>query len=449
MAFAAVARSGVRALPLFFPSRHSRGSARNLPVLSPTPVLWTWLGAGLIALVAGRLLFGLWVAARDRRADAKRREAELARLAEEIAAARDARQKRAQEPVPWHGFRQLVVRKRVEESTQVCSFHLAAHDGKPLPAFKPGQYLTFRLPGSGREGGQLVRCYSLSDHPHQPFYRVTIKRVLPAPGAPSGGLGSTLFHSQIKELDVLDVRAPAGKFCLDPNDPTPVVLIGGGIGLTPVYSMLATLVHLKSSRTVWLYYGVRHRREHLFKTELETIAREHPNVRIRICYSQPDPADRLGEDYHVAGRITPELLRSELPSNDFAFYYCGPGGMMESLTNGLKAWGVPEARLHFEAFGPLSVKRVAPVGTTVRHQVTFRKTGTARPWDVSCGTLLDLAEQAGVTIPSGCRTGNCGTCLVAMHEGQVTYVQTPGTPPEGRSCLACIAQPKGDVVLDA
>lgn len=441
-------REGAKAIRVF--------SVASLPwlcknpfVLPSSPALWTWLGAALVALAAGRLLFGLWVAARERRARTRRQRAELARLAEEIATARDARQRRAQEPVPWHGFRQLVVRKRIEESAQVCSFHLAAHDGKPLPAFKPGQYLTFRLPGSGREGGQLVRCYSLSDHPHQPFYRVTIKRVLPAPGAPAGGLGSTLFHSQIKELDVLDVRAPSGKFCLDPNDPTPVVLIGGGIGLTPVYSMLATLVHLKSPRTAWLYYGLRNRREHLFKAELEAIARDHPNVRIRICYSQPDPGDRLGEDYHVAGRVTPELLRSELPSNDFAFYYCGPGAMMESLTSGLKAWGVPEARLHFEAFGPLSVKRAAPAGAAVKHQVTFRKTGTARPWDASCGTLLDLAEQAGVTIASGCRTGNCGTCLVAMPEGQITYIQPPGTPPEPRSCLACIAQPKGDVVLEA
>jgi ferredoxin-NADP reductase len=419
-------------------------------VLSSTPALWTWLGIALIAFVIGRGVLGLWVSTKRQRSEVARRESELARLAEELAAAREARQKRSPEAAPWNGFRQLVVRKRVEESAQVCSFHLAAHDGKPLPPFKPGQYLTFRLPGSGREGGQLVRCYSLSDHPHQPHYRVTIKRVLPAPGAPAGGLGSTLFHSQIKENDVLEVRAPSGKFHLDPQDPAPVVLIGGGIGLTPIYSMLATLVHQKSSRPVWLYYGLRHRREHLFKSELETIAREHPNVRVRICYSQPDPMDRLGEDYHVAGRITPELLRGELPSNDFSFYYCGPAAMMETLTTGLKAWGVPEARLHFEAFGPLSVKRaVNPLAAAVRHQVTFRKTGTARPWDASCGTLLDLAEQAGIAIASGCRTGNCGTCLVAMHEGDVSYVQPPGTPPEPRTCLACIAQPRGNLVLEA
>ena len=421
----------------------------NVP--SPTPAVWTWLGAGLIALVVAQVLRSWWAAAKRRGQDKRRQEQERAALAEQLAAARDARQKRATEAVSWSGFRKFVVQRRVEESAQVCSFHLVAHDAKPLPAFKPGQYLTFRLPGSGREGGQLVRCYSLSDHPHQPHYRVTIKRVPPAPGAPAtaGGLGSTHFHAQVKEQDILDVRAPSGNFCLDPRDPTPVVLIGGGIGITPIYSMLAGLVRQPGSREVWLYYGIRHHHEHIFKSELEAIARAHPHIRVRVCYSQPGPEDRLGEDYHIAGRITPELLRRELPSNNFRFYYCGPGGMMEALTSGLKAWGVPESHLHFEAFGPLSVKRAHPAGALVRHQVTFRKTGTARPWDDSCGTLLDLAEQAGIAIASGCRTGNCGTCIVAMHEGEVTYVQPPGSKPEPRTCLACIAQPAGNLVLDA
>jgi uncharacterized protein len=418
----------------------------NVP--SPTPAFWTWLGAGLIALAIGQIVVSSWRGARHRRLARRHEERERVRLAEQLALARETRQKRSVDTNSWNGFRKLVVHRRVEESAHVCSFLLVAQDAKPLPPFRPGQYLTFRLPGSSREGGQLVRCYSLSDHPHQPHYRVTIKRVLPVPGATVGGLGSTLFHSQIKEDDILDVRAPAGNFCLDLNDSTPVVLIGGGIGVTPVYSMLAALVHQRSTREVHFYYGVRNRSEHLFKTELETLSRAHPNVRLRVCYSQPAPGDRLGEDYHVAGRITPELLRSELSSNRFAFYYCGPSAMMDALTHGLKAWGVADPCLHFEAFGPLSVKRASP-GTAARHQVTFRKTGAVRPWDASCGTLLDLAEQAGIAIASGCRTGNCGTCVVTMHEGEVTYVQPPGSPPEGRACLACIAQPKGDLVLEA
>lgn len=419
-------------------------------------MLWTYLGLILILLVVGQLVLDLVASIRRVRLDAQRQALDLARFTEELATVRDARRKLAQEPVPWNGFRKFVVRRKAEESALVRSFYLAPHDAKPLPAYKPGQYLTFRLPGPRRDG-QLIRCYSLSDHPHQSHYRVTIKRVVaPAGNAPAAvGLGSGYFHDEIKEGDILDLRAPAGNFFFDPHDTHPVVLIGCGIGVTPIYSMLATLVHLKSRRTVSFYYGVRNRREHLFKAELEAIAREHPHFRIRVCYSQPDPGDRLGEDYHVQGRVTVDLLRRELPSSNFYYYYCGPGAMMEAMTSGLKDWGVPDSHLHFEAFGPLSVKRVgkaiagAPAGEMQQPTVTFRKSGTALPWDGTLSSLLDLAEQAGVVIASGCRAGNCGTCVVAVQEGEVRYLQPPGTPPEARSCLTCIAQPKGDLVLDA
>jgi ferredoxin-NADP reductase len=220
-------------------------------------------------------------------------------------------------------------------------------------------------------------------------------------------------------------------------------------------SMLASLVNQKSRREIWLFYGVRNRREHVFAQDLAAFAREHPYLRLRVCYSQPGENDREGEDYHVKGRVSIELLKKELPSNNYLFYYCGPGPMMEALTNDLKAWGVPEAQLHFEAFGPSSVKRVsnattAPFAAPARCAVTFRKTGKTVPWSSgNKGSLLDLAESAGVVIASGCRAGNCGTCVVAMQSGDVTYLQPPGSPPEARTCLACIAQPTGDLVVDA
>jgi ferredoxin-NADP reductase len=419
-------------------------------------MFWTYLGLAIILLVAGQLVVGLLVTLRRNRIAAARSAFEIARFTEELAAVRDSRRKLAQEPVPWNGFRKFVVRRKVEESPLVRSFYLEPHDSKPLPGFRPGQYLTFRLPSLNRYG-QLIRCYSLSDHPQPTHYRVTIKRALPPRGNPAvdSGLGSGFFHDQIDVNDILDLRAPAGNFFLDPADPEAVVLVGCGIGLTPIYSMLATLVHAKSRRTVWFYYGVRNGGEHLFRSELAAIARDNPHIHLRICYSQPRPEDRLGEDYHVHARVTVDLLKSELPSNNFHFYYCGPSLMMESMTNGLKDWGVPASHLHFETFGPLSVQRVskavagAQPFVTQQKFVTFRKSGTAVPWDGSHATLLDLAEQAGVVIPSGCRTGNCGTCVVALQEGDVTYIQPPGTPPEARTCLTCIAQPKGDLVLDA
>jgi len=419
-------------------------------------MLWTYLGLALLLLVIGQLTLSLLSGLQRRRVEAQRHALEVAHFEEELAIVRELRRKRALEPLPWNGFRKFVVQRKVVESGLVSSFYLTPHDTKPLPPFKPGQYLTFRLPGVHR-GGQLIRCYSISDHPHQHHYRVTIKRAMAPLGNQQAtpGLSSGIFHDQIQEGDILDLRAPAGNFFLEPADPEPVVLIGAGIGVTPIFSMLATLAHLQSRRPVWFFYGVRNRGEHLFKAELAAIMRDHPQFQVRICYSQPGPDDRLGEDYHHAGRVNAELLRRELPSNNFRFYYCGPGTMMEALTSELKLWGVPDSHLHFEAFGPSSVKRVGHAAPTTNSAgptqplVTFRKSGTALSWDGTHATLLDFAEYSGIVLASGCRAGNCGTCAVAMQAGEVTYIQPPGTPPEARTCLTCIAQPKGDIVLDA
>lgn len=418
-------------------------------------MLWTYLGFTLIGLVAVQLALSGLAAFQRVRAETARRELEMAQLREELAAARDRHRRLAEEPLPWNGFRKFVVSRKITESPTVCSFHLKPHDAKPLPAFKPGQYLTFRLTGAPGSS-PLIRCYSLSDHAHQGHYRVSIKRVPSAGrGAAATGLISGMFHDVIQEGDLLDLRAPTGNFHLEPSEADPVVLIGAGIGVTPVFCMLATLAHQKSRRTVWFFYGVRNRRELLFTAELETLVRDNPNLNLRVCYSQPEAGDRLGEDYQIRGRITPGLLQRELPSSNFRFYYCGPGPMMEALTGGLKTWGVPESHLHFEAFGPLSLKRagLAPreITTTPAKPplVTFRKSACSLPWDGTHDTLLDLAEQAGIVIASGCRAGNCGTCVVAMQWGEVDYIQPPGSPPEARTCLTCIARPKGDVVLEA
>jgi hypothetical protein len=421
---------------------------RDLPAM-----LWTWIGLSLIALAAARLLLSLVTGIRRARAEAQQHALDLERLQTELATARELRRRAAEEPLPWNGFRKFVVYRKVAETPAVCSFHLQPHDGKTLPSFKPGQYLTFRLPNK-LGNTQLIRCYSLSDRAHSGHYRVTIKRASPPPGVPAGAV-SSLFHDVIQEGDILDVRAPTGHFWLEPTESDPVVLIGSGIGVTPVFSMLAALQHERSRRTVWFFYGVRHRRDVLFAEELATMVRENPQLTMRICLSQPEPGDRLGTDYQVHGRVTTDLLKQELPSSNFRFYYCGPSAMMEELTSGLKQWGVPASHLHFEAFGPSSVKRVnlvpgsaAPVAAA-SCLVTFRKSARSLAWDGVHDTLLDLAEHAGIMLPSGCRAGNCGTCSVALQSGEVSYIQTPGSPPEARTCLTCIARPKGDIVLEA
>jgi len=416
-------------------------------------MIWSYLGAALILLVIGRISLGLMLRLLQARADGERHGQEMARFAEELALLREQRRKLTATPLPWSGFRKFVVHRTESESGDVRSFLLTPHDSQPLPGFKPGQYLTFRVPHGD---GQLIRCYSLSDRPHSGHYRVTIKKLRggATENVPAGA-SSSYFHDRVQEGDIVDVRAPAGTFTLDPAESHPVVLVGSGIGVTPIFSMLSALVHQRSRRPIWFFYGVRSGQDHIFKEELAIIARDNPHINLRVCYSRPGPDDVHNEDFHVHGRVTVELLRRTLPSNNYHFYYCGPGLMMEAMTVGLKQWGVPETHLHFETFTAMSVKRVshATVATTgvapVTNQVTFRKSNVTRPWQDQHGSLLDLAESAGIAIPSGCRAGSCGTCVVALLSGNVNYVHAPGIPLEARTCLTCLAQPKGDVALDA
>ncbi len=361
----------------------------------------------------------------------------------------------------WPGIRKFVIQRKVDEGGNVCSFYLSPHDGKPLPAFKPGQYLTFNLhlQGAKREAKKdVVRCYSLSDSPgHTDYYRVSIKRAPPPRDKPDlpPGVASNYFHDHLEDGDIIDVKAPGGNFFLDTAEQGPVVLIAGGIGITPLLSMVNSIAESRSQREVWFFQGVRNREDHIFKEHLSALALEHENLRLQVCYSDPTENDVEGTDYHHAERVSVDLFKRLLPSNNYDFYICGPPPMMSALTEDLKKWGVPDSKVHFEAFGPASVKKAAPAEKGAEEKpalqlsVQFSKSNKSFLWDPSVGSLLDLALDNGVAIDFGCRAGNCGTCATAVKSGEVTYVQEPGAKPEDGSCLACIAQPKSHLVLDA
>ena len=359
----------------------------------------------------------------------------------------------------WNGLRKFTVAKKIKECDGVYSFHLAPHDGKPLPPFKPGQYLTFSLDIPGRDK-PVVRCYSLSDGPiHPTHYRVTIKREGPPPDRRElpPGVASSYFSDVLKEGDILNVKAPTGHFYLDLNKPTPIVLLGGGIGVTPMLSMAKAVAASGSKREVWFFYGVRSRKEHMLQEEIKNLAEANDNIRLHVCYSRPDPDDVKGRDYHHATRVTPELLKELLPSNNYEYYLCGAGPFMQTLSEGLETWGVPEKNVHYEAFGPATVvkKQSEPppsesdTAMLSRFVVTFAKSNKKCNWNPAAANLLKFAEQQGVRIDSGCRTGGCGSCVVAVKNGAFKHTKDPDAPPEAGSCLTCIAKPTGDLVLDA
>jgi ferredoxin-NADP reductase len=363
----------------------------------------------------------------------------------------------------WQGYRAFRVERRIiEDAAQsVCSFYLVPEDGEVLPNFLPGQFLTFRLDLPTEAGGSehLIRCYSLSDAPRADKYRVSIKRVTAASGSRvRPGRSSNWFHDQVGVGDLLQVRAPAGHFHVD-RSTAPVVLIAGGIGITPILSMLNWCMSEQPEREVWLFYGVRHGQELVMLAHLKTLAATHPNFYLRLCLSSPQPEDLTDSPFSYQGRIDIALLRKELPLKPYHFYICGPTPMLESLVPGLEDWGVPESRIHFEAFGPASIKRkkssvlqhAETFGSTEdeRIVVTFGQSGKQIPWHSSSGNLLDFAEANGISVSSGCRAGGCGSCQTTIRQGEVSYLQAPEFDPEPGSCLLCVCIPKSSVTLEA
>lgn len=383
-------------------------------------------------------------------------EREQRRLARErmqllVAAARAQVQEVEQAKLLWNGYRKFQIGRKRQECDGVWSFRLEPHDRKPLPAFKPGQYLTFQLNCPGRDK-PVVRCYSLSDCPKSDSYRVTIKREGPPPDKPElpSGVSSSFFCDTLKEGDIMDVKAPSGHFCLDLAQDRPVVLIAGGVGMTPLLSMANAIGASGSKREVWFFFGARNGAEHIHRDELDKL-RQCDNIQLHVCYSRPRPEDRKGVHYQHEGRVSVELFKQLLPSNNYEYYLCGPGAFMKSITDDLREWGVPDGSVFFEAFGPATVKKAAappPPAAGPAVKVTFGKSGKTCDWQPGL-SVLELAEAQGIRIESGCRAGSCGTCLVAIQSGNVEYLTKTEVQPEEGSCLTCICRPKTDLVLDA
>jgi ferredoxin-NADP reductase len=362
----------------------------------------------------------------------------------------------------WGGWREFRVARREYEdraNTQ-CSFYLEPLDHAALPLFSPGQFLTFAIQVADATScleRTITRCYSLSDRPDPRHYRVTIKRApspLDRPDVPPGAV-SNHFHDRIREGDVVKVKAPSGRFFIDADPMLPAVLIAGGIGITPMMSMLRWCLAEQPQHPVHLYYGVRSSDEHAFKQTLEQLVRSHPSFRLNVVYSRPGPNDWQGRDFQYAGHVDIDLLRRTLLEGCYQFYVCGPAPMMESLVPALGAWGVHQENIHYEAFGPaslpsalvLSMENRSPEAVPVA--VRFRRSGRTLMWDGQDANLLDFAERHGVTVESGCRSGSCGSCETRLVSGTVRYDDKPDHEVAQGHCLLCIGRPDSPIVLEA
>ncbi|HTN29768.1 MAG TPA: NO-inducible flavohemoprotein, partial [Pseudomonas sp.] len=248
----------------------------------------------------------------------------------------------------WNDWRTFVVQEKTPESEVITSFVLAPSDGGTLPDFHPGQYISLavQVPALGL---QQIRQYSLSDMPNGLTYRISVKRE-DAPGLPAGQV-SCLLHEHIEVGDELKIAPPYGNFHIDVEARTPIVLISGGVGLTPMVSMLKTALQ-NPARQVVFVHGARNSRVHAMRDRLRQAEREHDNFKVIVFYNEPLPEDEEGRDYDLAGLVDVKHIRNAILLPDADYYICGPIPFMRMQHDALENLGVPEARIHYEVFGP-------------------------------------------------------------------------------------------------
>jgi nitric oxide dioxygenase len=256
-----------------------------------------------------------------------------------------------EQPGGWEGFRNFIVDKKVKESDVITSFYLKPEDGGAIASYQAGQYLTVKVQPEGDEHTH-IRHYSLSEAPGKEYYRISVKRE-DGNDVKSDGIVSTYLHQAVQAGDVLAVSAPAGDFVLEAKD-LPVVLISGGVGQTPMVSMLHTVIEQQPEREVTFIHAALNSNVHAMKDDVAQLAREHSNVKSFVAYSQPTEQDRVAKNFDKEGFIDLDWLKSILPTNQADFYFCGPTPFMKVVNSALKEWGVAAENIHFEFFGPAS-----------------------------------------------------------------------------------------------
>ena len=362
----------------------------------------------------------------------------------------------------WSG--KLRIAHIFTETPTIKTFRLVEPSGAPLPfTYLPGQFMqvTVRPPGEDA----LRRAYTIASSPTRTsFVELSIKRE-------QRGKVSQHLHDHAAIGDLLEVGAPYGAFTFTGMDEESIVLIGGGVGITPLMSVLRYLTDLAWPGTIYCLFSVRSTAEFAFHDELEYLQKRHENLHVLATMTRAVGTSWMGPE----GPITKALLEATVP--DLAkrrVHVCGPPPMMAAMKEALTALGVPATRIHTEAFGPASLPagalppeppsaaaaaRVAATAPEAREAnqaqvapaeiadatITFRRSGKSAPL-ASQSTVLDAAEAADVEIPWSCRVGICGACKVRLLQGEVTMEVEEGLDAAARAqgiILACQAKSAG------
>lgn len=352
-------------------------------------------------------------------------------------------------------WRRLRVAAVNDESEVIRSFTFEPTDTLPLLPFKAGQFLTLR---SEPEGHSLqTRTYTVSSAPGEAGYRISVKRT-------PDGVVSNHLHDTLSVGDLIDVKAPKGSFHLNPSDTRPALLLAGGVGVTPMTSMVRHVLNegrrTRHMRPVTLIHAARSASDRAFHDELHGIAKASDG-KIRYCSVLSQPAEKIAEGtvYDAAGRITPRLVQDWITPEESDVFLCGPPAFMQAMYDMALDLGIPDHRIFAESFGPSGLQRATTKSSDLRQAeaeaetatVIFESSDKEVRWLKGDPSLLETAEALGLTPPNSCRSGSCGSCLTRRISGKIAYRTQPSaehSPDEVLICCAVPAPGSDPLILD-
>lgn len=437
-------------LAVAFLRRHRRGNRLASPFVLPSYLFAAtpWLWSSPAALILSAIAHAVWFVVCEVLAPPVRPlpASSGSRPAARATPAATRRPAPAAAAASGGGFVSTPVLAVLEDAVDIRTFRLARPSGFDFTA---GQFLTVRVSVDGKPH---VRCYSISSSPDARAYlEISVRRQ---------GLVSTMLHSTLRSGSLLAIGPAAGQFVYPHGDDRPLALVAGGIGITPLLSMLRHAIASDPTRPVALLYSARSLPAAAFVNELKVIAERNPQVHIGLTFSEGEvqPPWR-------AGRIDNSMLRQYVahPSHTI-FCICGPTPMMNAMEQMLRGEGVPAEQIRSERFetavaaallNSRSPDRAEGAGSPAAAragtcQITFAASGRTATASGS-QTLLEVAETEGIPIPSSCRSGVCQACRTLLSQGDAdcrSSVLDPGDRDAG-FILPCVTWATTDCVLEA
>lgn len=344
-------------------------------------------------------------------------------------------------------WRMVEVIEIQDESVDCRSFFLADPNGEELPYFQPGQFVSVRpaLGGSGRP----TRCYSLSDAPNPNWWRITVKRL----SSPDGL--SDWLHNRVRVGDSLLLGGPYGEFVLDTSSNAPIIFLAAGIGITPLLSMLKHALTLAPARDIKLFFQIQDEDHWPFGQMIHAWQAACPKLQVVSYFSRIEPTGNkclpsVEHDCVKAGKFeVDDVFRSGIDRAHGDYYLCGPVAWMQRLTDDLIAGGIPAAQIRSESFGGVAPVNESDTGDVQTWSLQFALSGLTIPSNTQSMSIWEAAHENGLELPSACHSGACGSCRMKLNSGRIKYRTEPTCTVSQDEVLTCIAQPLGDVILEA